>query len=235
MNIAVLLMAGSGHRFQSEEPKQFVVVQGLPLFAYALSTLSHHKDIDRIILVIHRDYLEQVRSYCKENFFDKRLDFIEGGSTRQASVYCALLYMRDFAKDDDIVLIHDAARPLVSMNIISDNLDGAKQLGAVTTALHNRDTLIRVDEDHRLLEVLERTATYQVQTPQTFTYELLFSAHQVALSLNQFNLSDDAQIVQALPHSVHIVNGSSLNFKVTDPSDLELLKSSIQIGAQKDE
>jgi len=235
MNIAVLLMAGSGHRLQSEEPKQFMKVQGLPLFAYALSTLHHHKDIDHLVLVVHPQYLLEVRSYCENHYYGKPIDYIVGGSTRQASVYCALLHMSRFAQSNDIVLIHDAARPLVSMNIISDNIDGAKQLGAVTTAWPNRDTLIRVDEDRRLLEVLERTAIYQVQTPQTFTYELLYHAHQKALDSKQFDLSDDAQMVQALPHSVHIVNGSSLNFKVTDPSDMELLQSTIQNGVDKDE
>ncbi|MGI6714071.1 MAG: 2-C-methyl-D-erythritol 4-phosphate cytidylyltransferase [Bacilli bacterium] len=225
MNIAVLLMAGSGLRLQHQEPKQFISIGGKPLFGYALDTLYSHREIERIVLVVHDDYLAQVKTYCEKYLPDKPWDLIRGGKTRQASVYQAVLHLMPTTKEDDIILLHDAARPFVSEKIIEANLKKAHEVGAVNTAIESLDTLIKIDGEKQIIETLDRSCIFRVQTPQTFTFALLKRAHELALTKGITSASDDAQLVKALPHPVYIVQGEVANFKVTRQSDFELLKA----------
>lgn len=228
-------MAGSGLRLQQQIPKQFIKINERPLFTYALDQLYHHDLIGRLVLVVHDDYRLEVSAYCQKNYPNKPFTVISGGKTRQESVYQAILYLNPLLNDDDLVLIHDAARPLVSKETIANNLKTAAVFGAVTTAITSTDTLIKVDEHLRLDKTLEREQIYRVQTPQTFAFSLLKIAHQHAAARNINSFSDDAQMVRALPHDVRIVEGDTTNFKVTNPHDLEILRALLAKGELSDE
>lgn len=222
MNIAVILAAGSGSRMNIDTPKQFLLLNKRPLFAISLETFSSHKSIDEIILVTSKNEVQTMNEYVKKNGFNKVNAVVEGGSTRQESTFNALQYLKDKGiNDDDVILIHDAARPLVSQDIITNNIEGCLEHDAVETAVKAVDTLIE-SKDGTLNAVLNRDVIYQVQTPQTFRFKLIYEAHK---AFNNETNTDDAGIVLKYNHPVHIVEGDKLNFKVTTQDDLKLLKA----------
>ena len=222
MNIAIVLAGGTGSRMSLDMPKQFAVVKGKPIMAYTLSVFQNSPLVDSIYLVSHKEYFEQSKSIIEQYNITKVRDIIEGGQTRQESVFNALKQMN--AKDDDIILIHDCARPLVDEQIIKDNIEQCKLHEAVETAVKAVDTTIEVSEE-QFENSLNRDKLYQVQTPQTFKYRLIKEAHENAIKNKLANITDDAQLVAKLGHKVFIVNGKKTNLKVTTDEDLKILEA----------
>ena len=151
------------------------------------------------------------------------------GNEKQ-SLYRAIKALEDVCTDEDILIIHDAARPLISQRIINDNIVGAKEYGAVDTVIPSADTIIRSTNDSTIDSVPVRSELYLGQTPQSFKYSLIKEAHEFSINNNTIDATDDCQLVLKLNHDVHLVNGDKLNFKVTTFEDLLLLKSVVKIG-----
>ena len=222
MNIAIVLAGGTGSRMSLDMPKQFAVVKGKPIMAYTLSVFQNSHLVDSIYLVSHKEYFEQSKQIINEYKLNKVKTVIEGGQTRQESVFNALRQIN--AKDDDIILIHDCARPLVDEQIIKDNIEQCQLRDAVETAVKAVDTTIEVSEE-QFENSLNRDKLYQVQTPQTFKYRLIKEAHENAIKNELDNITDDAQLVAKLGHKVFIVNGKKTNLKVTTNEDLKILEA----------
>ena len=222
MNIAIVLAGGTGSRMSLDMPKQFAVVKGKPIMAYTLSVFQNSPLVDSIYLASHKEYFKQSKQIINEYKLNKVKTVIEGGQTRQESVFNALRQIN--AKDDDIILIHDCARPLVDEQIIKDNIEQCQLHDAVETAVKAVDTTIEVSEE-QFENSLNRDKLYQVQTPQTFKYKLIKEAHENAIKNKLANITDDAQLVAKLGHKVFIVNGKKTNLKVTTDEDLKILEA----------
>ena len=224
MNIALIVAAGSGSRMASaDQPKQFILVKDKPLMIYSLEAFQNHEEIDAIFIVTSGPYINQVKDWCIQYQLTKVRAIIPGGFTRQESVYNGLCKIKEYAKDfdNDIVLIHDAARPLVSKQIISVNISKCKQYDATCTAVQVKDTIARSSNGQNVEEVVTREELYQCQTPQAFKLSLIIRAHDYS----QGNATDDAQLVLALHKDVYFVEGDPLNYKITTDTDLLMLKS----------
>ena len=225
MNIVIILAAGSGTRMNKESPKQFLLVDDKPLFVLSSLTFNNHPLVDEIILVTLKDNIDLVNQYVNEFHLNKVKAVIEGGSTRQKSTLKALEYLKENGTNkNDIILIHDAARPLVNSDIITRNIEECHKYEAVETAVPVVDTLIE-SENKEVSRFLNRDIIYQVQTPQTFRFDVIYDAHKALI--NDEN-TDDAGIVIKNNHPVHIVLGDRFNFKVTTSDDLELLEAIIE-------
>lgn len=219
MNIALILASGSGTRMVGlDTPKQFCLVNNKPLFLYSVEAFEKNMSIDAIVVVTQSNFVGKVQNICDENALFKVRLVTAGGETRQESVFKGLKAIKEFAQDDDIILIHDSARPLVSQEIIDNNIKGCEKFGAVETAVKTNDTIVKAGESN---EVLDRSNLYQVQTPQTFRYSIILKAHQQALKKGITSATDDAQLVEG----VQIVNGESTNFKITTIQDLKLFEA----------
>lgn len=231
MNFALIVAAGSGTRLGKEIPKQFLLINNKPLFIYALETFNHHPNIDCLIVVTSQDYLEQVKKWCKQFKINKLEDVVVGGKTRQESVYNGLLKIKSLSKDEnnDIVLIHDAARPLISDDIISNNVKECLAYDAVTTVINASDTIIRSFNEDVIDEVPNRKELYQSQTPQSFKLSIILSAHENALNNGLNDITDDAQLVMKLGKSVHLIKGNKQNFKITTQDDLAIFKALVNV------
>ena len=224
MNIAIIVAGGSGKRMKGlDKPKQFTLVNGKPLIAYTLEAFDKNENVDSIVVVANTKYFPEVMDICNEYRIEKIMFVVPGGKTRQESVYNGLLGCG--ASHDDIVLIHDAARPLVSDRIINENIEACKKYKAVETAIKVSDTIVK-SADARTIKGLEnREELLQVQTPQTFKYSLILKAHQNARKRMTTPTTDDATLVFQEGKKVHVVMGDRLNFKVTTNDDLELLEA----------
>ena len=232
MNIGLILAAGSGSRMgNADKPKQFLPIYGKPLMIHTIEAFEVHEDVDAIVIVTNDSYVDQVKVWCKQYDLLKVKAVVAGGEERQISVYNGLQAVKNIAQsDDDIVLIHDAARPLISQRIISDNIEVCTKYGAVDTVIKASDTIVRSKNSESISDIPLRKELYQGQTPQTFKLSLILDAHEQARKNNLPDVTDDAKLVLSLGKEVRLVEGSKQNFKITTFDDLMMLKALLKIG-----
>ena len=222
MNIALIVAGGTGNRMGLDIPKQFVLVNNKPILIYTIEAFLKHPQIDDIYLVIHQDYLDEVNGWIKTYNLNKVKAVIKGGETRQISVFNGLKEMkRNGVKDDDIILIHDAARPLVNSTIISNNISTCQKYGAAVTSLGATDTILLSTKEDKLNDILNRDEIYLEQTPATFKFDIIYQAHQ---NVKDNQSTDDCGLVMNLGKDIHLVKGDRYNFKITTIEDLKLFE-----------
>lgn len=227
MNIAIILIAGSSTRIHSDTPKQFLLINDVPLFVYTAKIFNSCYEIDDIVLVTKKEWINFVEDQVKKHNLKKVSKIVEGGSSRQESVYNGLI-SKNFS-DNDIILIHDGARALVNERIINDNINACKEYSAVVTAIKNSDTLFNSDND-TIEKFIPRDNVYRAQTPQTFKYKIIKQAHDKNM---RANATDDSSLVN-MYWPVHIVSGDNKNFKITTDEDLSFFRQIIQeVGENK--
>jgi len=226
MTYAVILAGGTGSRMGLDIPKQFALLKDKPLIAYTLEAFQNHSEIEAIICVSHPSYMNTIASIAAKYSISKLLKVIEGGSTRQESSYRAI---QGYSfSSDDILLIHDAARPFVSAKSISDIIQQTVIHGSANLCTAATDTIIETDGNGRIKRIPERKFLMYVQTPQGFRYPVLRKAHDEALARNEKNATDDISLVLAAGEVPAIVNGTTGNFKITTADDFARAEAVIQ-------
>ena len=232
--VAVLLAGGAGTRIGTDvsggTPKQLLEVGGRTLLEHALRAFHSHPDVDAITLVMPADHLGAARTIVERGgYADKVTAVVAGGRTRSDSTVAALATLGD---EPCLVLVHDAARPLVSARIIGDCYASLASYAVVNVAIESSDTIVAVDADGRVLETLDRSALRRVQTPQGFRSEVLREAYALAGRDPQFTATDDCGVVMRyLPDQpVVVVPGDERNLKVTTPVDLEVVAALLARG-----
>lgn len=226
MNTAAIIPAGGkGTRTELEIPKQFHQVNNKELIVYTLEVFQRSPNIDEIIIAAIPDWIEKLNELSDKYTLTKVSKIVEGGSTRQDSVYNALA-SKQFV-DDDIIIVHDAARPLLTQEILERTIETAKTDGTAVTAIKAKDSLFNGDDNVKAY--LERENVYYAQTPQVFRYKILIEAFKKAQN-DKFIGTDEAMLVLRNGKEVKIVKGSAINFKVTDREDLEMFESIVYRG-----
>ena len=217
--IAIIPAGGKGLRSGSATPKQYLKVNGREIIVYTLQTFQKNKLIDRIIIAAEPEYFNLLIKLVKKHKLNKVDLIVEGGSTRQQSVYNAVLSSE--ADESDLLVVHDAARALLPAGVLTKAILSAKRNGNALVCIKAKDTLIKgkkiVDE------YLNRDEVYYVQTPQIFKYKDLYKALLKAEKEN-FVGTDESMLVKKTGRKVNIVEGSVFNFKITTKEDLELFK-----------
>ncbi len=212
---AVIVAAGSGERLAAGLPKALVPLHGRPMFEWAVDAFASHPQIDSVVVVAPAAQLPAVRAAVAG-----RAVVVAGGASRQLSVDLGL---DSLDAEVELVLVHDAARPLVDQDVITAVVTrlrcGAQ---AVIPVLPVTDTIKQVDEAGRVVATLDRRALRAVQTPQGFRREVLVAAHRGAAERSLAEVTDDAGLVEALGVSVQTVAGTADCFKITTPHDLRL-------------
>lgn len=233
MNIALIVAAGSGSRMgNADKPKQFLPIYGKPLMIHTIEAFEVHDEIDAIVVVTNEAYIDQVKVWCKQYDLGKIKAVVSGGDSRQISVHNGLQAVKAISKDpkNDIVLIHDAARPLISQRIITDNIRVCEKYDAVDTVIKASDTIVRSVNEESISDIPPRNELYQGQTPQSFKLSLILDAHEYVKTHAVNNVTDDCKLVLSLGKEVRLVEGSKQNFKITTFDDLMMLKALLKIG-----
>lgn len=215
--VVVDLMAGLSERFGGPKNKQLCLLNGKPVFEHSIDTFSKSKLVNELIIVVNKNNKDDVEKYIKQSKIDAKI--VMGGATRQESVENAIKSIQ--LSDEDVVIIHDAARPLVSEQDIYNVFEAAKEHGASTTYLPAVDTIAVMNEKEEVSEFVKRSTVAQIQTPQGFKFGLLKEAHK--LSLNN-KATDDCSLVLALGNKVKLVLGSKKLHKITTEEDLRFLE-----------
>ncbi|MCJ7554448.1 MAG: 2-C-methyl-D-erythritol 4-phosphate cytidylyltransferase [Ignavibacteriaceae bacterium] len=222
--VAIIPAGGKGLRAGNTikgtaTPKQYLKINGKELIVYTLQTFQKNKLIDKIIVAAEPEYLDMLLKLGKKYRLSKLKLIVEGGATRQDSVYNALLSSE--AELNDLIVVHDAARALLPNEILTNAINTAKKKGNALVCIKAKDTLIKGNEIVK--EYLNRDEVYYVQTPQIFKYKDLLKAMNKAYKEN-FIGTDESVLVKRTGKRVHIVEGSVFNFKVTTRTDVELFR-----------
>lgn len=212
----IIVAAGSGKRYGSEIPKQYLKLNGIPVIRHCVSSFEQHPDIDRIVPVIRMADVDDLGAALEGLNYAPA---VPGGAERQDSVRNGLAALVDM--NPDKVLIHDGARPIVDHAMIDRVLENLESAAAVIPAIPVVDTLKRTDSDGVITDTVPRENLWRAQTPQGFRYRELSLAHGAASGQA---LTDDAAVMEAAGHSVKIVAGDPDNIKVTSPEDLAFLE-----------
>lgn len=226
--IAIILMAGRGRRMRITEKKQFLPFHGKPLFCASVESFLSWGRCGEILLVINEEDRRFVESVVeKEGWRNKaELHLVEGGAERFLSVYQALQFLKKKGGEDDILFIHDAARPFFTEDLLERLWEKSRSASAVIPGIAVKDTIKRV-EGGVVQESLKRTGLYAVQTPQVFLFSLLYEAYQdffVQRETREILITDDAMLVETFSEEqVYLIAGEEQNRKITVKEDLSFL------------
>ena len=225
MNIALLLAGGSGTRTEQDVPKQFFNVYEKPIIIYTLEAFQKHPDVDGIIVSCLDGWQEILRAYAREAGITKLKWVVGGGENGQASARKALQELQDVCKEDDVVIIHDAIRPMVSAEIISDCIVKCKQHGSGLAAMRCQETIVETQDGIKGDKGISRNDIMRVQTPQAYLYGKVLDAHLRALEQGITNAVYTNTLMLDLGETLYFSKGSEKNLKITTMEDVEIFKA----------
>ena len=230
MSVWVILTAGGvGSRVGSDIPKQFIHVENKPVIAYTMEAFQRHPSVTGIVISCLAGWEQVVETYAKAYGIDKLRGIVTGGRTNQESIANALAEVREAARDDDFVLIHDGNRALVSQDIVSNALAVAQREGSAVTAIPCTEVIARRDagDEATSHETIRRECLARTQTPHVMRLGELLALHNRA--------NEDGVDSAALPElmvrygmAVHLTPGDEMNFKITTPSDLRIFRALVE-------
>jgi 2-C-methyl-D-erythritol 4-phosphate cytidylyltransferase len=218
--VAVIPAGGVGTRFGARTPKQFLRLGTMPILAATVRHFARHPALRAVVVAAPERWVARARRILGSVVRDALVTVVAGGRTRQDSVWLAL---QAAPEDAEIVVVHDAVRPLVTRRLIDAVVRAAAAEGAAICALPITETVKRVRAE-RVEATLDRSELWAVQTPQAFRVDLLREAHEKARRDGVVG-TDDATLVERLGHPVRVVRGLAENVKITTPADLRRARS----------
>lgn len=228
MNIGLLIAGGSGNRMGQDIPKQFMHVDGAPIIIWTLRAFEQHPDINAIAVVCLKGWETVLQSYANQ-FSIKKLKWIfPGGDTGFESIHNGIYGLKEAGCDDeDLVLIHDGVRPLLSQEIISSNIAICKAYGYAITGIQCREAILESHDGFTTKTSIPRDTLIRTQTPQTFRLGNIIKAHEHAKAKGITNTVSSCTLIAELEEDIemHIVPGSEKNIKITTVEDLEMIKA----------
>jgi len=219
---AILPAAGLGTRMAGPQPKQFLALDGIPILVHSLRAFAAVERVTAIYVAVRKAEMGRVEAEAAEYGLAAKVRVVEGGDYRQESVLHALAALP--AEPDDIVLVHDAVRPLIDSATIDRTIDAVIEFGAAIVGLPAVDTIKQVERTSHgavITSTIPREFVVLAQTPQGFRYGLLQRAFAEATA-DGFIGTDEASIAERAGLQVAVVHGSQVNLKITQPGDLEL-------------
>lgn len=230
MNIALLTAGGVGNRMGQDIPKQFMTIDNIPVIIYTIRAFQNHPQIDAIAVVCLQGWEAPLRAYCNQFNIDKLKWIFPGGDSNQHSIRNGLEGLHEAGcKDDDIVLVHDGVRPLVSQRIISESIEKCRDYGYAVTGMVCKEAIMEKVGDCVRNISIPRERLIRTQTPHTYHLGDLLNAHKEAEEKHIENTVASCTLMSALGvDDQHLVMGSERNgLKLTQTEDVELFKALI--------
>ena len=229
MNYALIIAGGSSNRMGQDIPKQFMHVDGAPIIIHTLLCFQQHPDIGKIAVVCLRGWETVLQSYANQFNITKLAHIFPGGNSGMESIHNGIYGLKEAGYDDnDLVLIHDAVRPLLSQEIISSNIATCKAYGYAVTGIRCREAILESSDGFSSMTTIPRDTLIRTQTPQTI------AAHEEAKEKGITDSVASCTLCAELGgREMHIVPGSEKNIKVTTIEDLEILKALMHTSKDK--
>ena len=230
MNIAVIFAGGTGRRMQTtSRPKQFLEYQGKPIIIYTLELFDNHPMIDGIVVACVEDWIFFLEKMLKKFEINKVRKIVSGGETGQESIYKGLVAAREISQgQDDIVLIHDGVRPLITEQTIIDNIETVRKEGSCITCIPATETFV-VTKENGGLEIPARANSLIARAPQSFYLKDILSAHEQARKEGRKDFIDSCSMMHHYGHKLARVIGPMENIKITTPTDYFIFKAMVEV------
>lgn len=224
-NVALILGGGVGLRMHNPLPKQFHIVRGKPVIVHTIEAFQNSAAIDDIVVVVKDEWKAIVQKYIQEFSLDKVTGIVSGGETGFQSIRNGVNYLNRTYSDQDIVLIHDAVRPLLGEETINSNIVGAKEHGNAITVVPATEALLYSVDGETSNKVVNRNYILRTQTPQSIRLKDLVQLHEEAAAHGITDTVATCTLLIELGHTVHTVMGDNTNFKLTRAEDISLFEA----------
>ena len=227
MNIAIIFAGGVGKRMGNNGvPKQFLRVDGVPIIVHTLRVFQNHDDIDKIYISMVESHIPRMQRLIRIHELNKVCAIVPGGETGQDSIYNALKAAEAENPGDSVVLIHDGVRPILTEQVIRNNIEGVKEHGCAITCIPCTETIVVSSDGLKPDCIPYRKELYKAQAPQSFYLRDIITAHDTLRNTPQRydDLVDSCSIYFKLDKPIHFVKGNFGNLKVTTPNDVYVIE-----------
>ncbi len=226
MNIALIFAGGTGQRMNSKSrPKQFLELYGKPILIHTLEYFENHEEIGAICIVCLKGWEEELKKQLKQFQIDKVRWIVEGGETGHDSIYNGLKKLVDECSLDDIVLIHDGVRPLISETLISQNIDMVKQCGNAITVEAAAESVVVINEETKTIsDIPRRCLVKTAKAPQSFRLSDIWEVHRLAQE-DGFKSIDSSDLMHRYGKELYTVESTPYNIKIATPSDYYVFRA----------
>lgn len=229
----IILAGGTGSRMKMDLPKQFIEVDGVPVIVNTIRNFQNNSRINGVTVVCLKDWMTYLQELTEKYHLDKVSNIVEGGVTGHDSARNGVLSLSGEMDEDDIVVIHDAARPLISQTIINDMLDTAIKNGNACTAIPVHDTIIVTDDRQSGDTQIERDKIMRVQTPQAYRYGTIRALYRRADEENRHDFIYANTMAITYGIRIYFSVGSDCNIKLTTKEDLAYYKALKQFDEEE--
>lgn len=229
MIIAIILSGGIGSRMGANIPKQYIEVKGKPILFYSIEKFVKSRAIDAYIIALDDQWKNFVDGHIKSLNIEKQVIYSEAGETREHTIYNALKCAKlNGYSDDDIVIIHDAVRPMVSKEVIDDCLAGCRTYDAAIATINVKDTIYMSVSDNCITDVPKRCLLHAGQTPEAFKLGKYLKIHDERTYAEISAVTGGAEFAYRCGLKVYLSKGEEQNFKLTTPEDLRYFEQIIE-------
>lgn len=225
MITALIFAGGTGKRMNSRsKPKQFLEMHGKPIIIYTIEHFEYHDEIDNIVVVCIAEWIEELKGFIKRYGLTKVVKIVPGGETGHDSIYNGLVAIKEFAEDNDIVLIHDGVRPLINEELISQNIQMVKKYGNAITAEAARESVVRSIDGESICEVPPRPQMFTAKAPQSFYFGEILKLYEQARK-EGLKTIDSSHLCSLYNVPMHMVQSTRNNIKITEPADYYMFRA----------
>lgn len=224
-NIALIIAGGVGARMHQDIPKQFLSVNDKPVIVYTMEAFQNHPDIDAIYVACLNGWQEILKAYIKQFNITKAVTIIEGGENGQDSIRNGVYAIAQKYKEEDLIMVHDAIRPMLSADIISENIVKCKKYGNAITVIPCMEAMLKSEDEIESTESILRNSLFRAQTPQTVSVGEAVKLHKEALEKGITNSVATCTLLLELGRKVYFARGSELNIKITTTEDITIFKA----------
>ena len=227
MNYGVLLAGGTGSRMKSIEiPKQYYEINEIPIIIYTLKTFINVNCFDYIYIAVNNEFKDFVKSIIKKFIDDadiSKIKLVSGGNERIDSIHNVIECINiNNVTDEDIIVIHDAVRPFVTEKIILDNIEGAKEYGATVTSVPVNDTILLSTDGDYVDRIPIRKTLFNGQSPDSFNLKTFIELENKLTEEQKEIITGTSQVCTLNDYPIRMIEGDTINFKITTDADLEL-------------
>lgn len=233
MNIALLLAGGSGKRTEQDVPKQFFSVFEKPVIIHTMWAFQKHPDIDKIVVSCLKGWEDILQAYAREEKINKLCHIVTGGENGQDSARIGLESMKEICSDKDIVIIHDAVRPMVSQDIISDCIATCREYGSGLAAMRCHETIMESIDGICGKTGVSRSSIMRVQTPQAYYFGKVLQIHEDAVRQGITNSVYTNTLMMEFGETLYFSKGSEKNLKITTMEDVEIFKALYKVRKEE--
>ncbi len=232
-NIAIIIAGGTGQRMKSCIPKQFINIYDKPAIIYTLEKFQNHEMIDIIEVVCLDGWQHVLSAYANEHKITKLKHIVKGGTNGQESIKNGILELKKYYNNDDLVVIHDAIRPNVSKEIITNAINVAKEKSNAITVVACKEAMMETEDSISSSSSYPRDKLKRTQTPQVFFLGDILDAHNIAAELGITDAIASCDLFTRLGRQIYFTEGSEKNIKLTTSEDLDIFKALLKLENEK--